>query len=138
MNIFLESHNINNKAGGLGTFNYQLIKAISNLDITDLDNVEIAIKEIEKQIHEFKKGYIPDSPISIASSAKIIQNDSDLAEEIADKLGYFTHFSDYSSYSYDDNVKIDEISRKLWGLREYSNISLEEINSKLDQILNKL
>ena len=108
------------------------------IDITDLDNVEIAIKEIEKQIHEFKKGYIPDSPISIASSAKIIQNDSDLAEEIADKLGYFTHFSDYSSYSYDDNVKIDEISRKLWGFREYSNISLEEINSKLDQILNKL
>jgi len=108
------------------------------IDITDLDNVENAIKEIEKQIHEFKKGYIPDSPISIASSAKIIQNDSDLAEEIADKLGYFTHFSDYSSYSYDDNVKIDEISRKLWGLREYSNISLEEINSKLDQILNKL
>ena len=108
------------------------------IDITDLDNVEIAIKEIEKQIHEFKKGYIPDSPISIASSAKIIKNDSDLAEEIADKLGYFTHFSDYSSYSYDDNVKIDEISRKLWGFREYSNISLEEINSKLDQILNKL
>ncbi|MCK6608989.1 MAG: hypothetical protein L6Q46_11930, partial [Flavobacterium sp.] len=69
------------------------------IDITDLDNVENAIKEIEKQIHEFKKGYIPDSPISIASSAKIIQNDSDLAEEIADKLGYFTHFSDYSSYS---------------------------------------
>jgi hypothetical protein len=108
------------------------------IDITDLDNVESAIKEIDKHILEFKKGYIPDSPISVASSAKIIQNDSDLAEEIADKLGYFTHFPDYSNFSYDDNAKVDEISRKLWGFREYSNISLEDINSKLDEILSKL
>ncbi|NJM80485.1 MAG: glycosyltransferase family 4 protein [Flavobacterium sp.] len=37
MNVFLESHNINNKAGGLGTFNYQLIKALSKLDLKTLD-----------------------------------------------------------------------------------------------------
>lgn len=108
------------------------------IDITDLDNVEYAIKEIEKQILEFQNGHIPDSPISVATAAKIIQNDSDLAEEIADKLGYFGHFTDFSNYNDEDNEKIDEISRKLWGFREYSNVSLEEINLKLDQILNKL
>lgn len=37
MNVFLESHNINNKAGGLGTFNYQLIKALSKLETQNLD-----------------------------------------------------------------------------------------------------
>lgn len=37
MTVFLESHNINNKAGGLGTFNYQLIKALSNLDLATLE-----------------------------------------------------------------------------------------------------
>lgn len=35
--IFLESHNINNRAGGLGTFNYELIKGITNNDTTGLD-----------------------------------------------------------------------------------------------------
>lgn len=34
--VFLESHNINNKAGGLGTFNYELIKGLSKLDISHL------------------------------------------------------------------------------------------------------
>jgi glycosyltransferase involved in cell wall biosynthesis len=34
--IFLESHNIKNRAGGLGTFNYELIKAISKLNLSEL------------------------------------------------------------------------------------------------------
>lgn len=34
--VFLESHNINNKAGGLGTFNYELIKGLSQLEFDDL------------------------------------------------------------------------------------------------------
>jgi glycosyltransferase involved in cell wall biosynthesis len=36
MKVFLESHNINNKAGGLGTFNFQLIKALAFMDLSDL------------------------------------------------------------------------------------------------------
>ena len=35
--VFLESHNIKNRAGGLGTFNYELIKAIAKENPTDLD-----------------------------------------------------------------------------------------------------
>jgi glycosyltransferase involved in cell wall biosynthesis len=35
--VFLESHNIKNRAGGLGTFNYELIKAISKEDLNSLE-----------------------------------------------------------------------------------------------------
>lgn len=35
--VFLESHNLKNRAGGLGTFNYELIKALSHKSINDLE-----------------------------------------------------------------------------------------------------
>lgn len=35
--VFLESHNIKNRASGLGTFNYELIKAISKQDLSELN-----------------------------------------------------------------------------------------------------
>ena len=34
--VFLESHNIKNRAGGLGTFNYELIKAMAKENLDDL------------------------------------------------------------------------------------------------------
>lgn len=34
--VFLETHNINNRAGGLGTFNYELIKGLSELNFEDM------------------------------------------------------------------------------------------------------
>lgn len=48
--VFLESHNLKNRAGGLGTFNYELIKALSQQSIQDLDiylNTKYP-KELEK------------------------------------------------------------------------------------------
>lgn len=35
--VFLESHNIKNRAGGLGTFNYELIKALAKENLSDLE-----------------------------------------------------------------------------------------------------
>ena len=35
--IFLETHNLQNRASGLGTFNYELIKGFSKLDLTGFD-----------------------------------------------------------------------------------------------------
>jgi glycosyltransferase involved in cell wall biosynthesis len=35
--IFLETHNIKNKVSGLGTFNYELIKGFSQLELNDFD-----------------------------------------------------------------------------------------------------
>ncbi|SCX82239.1 glycosyltransferase family 4 protein [Flavobacterium caeni] len=34
--VFLETHNLKNRAGGLGTFNYELIKGLAQLDFGDL------------------------------------------------------------------------------------------------------
>jgi hypothetical protein len=41
-------------------------------DIGDLDSVEKAKTEIERQIKAFAKGHKPDSPISVASTAKLV------------------------------------------------------------------
>lgn len=49
--VFLESHNIKNRAGGLGTFNYELIKGLSQLDLSNhkiiLNSKDIKILENE-------------------------------------------------------------------------------------------
>lgn len=50
--VFLESHNLKNRAGGLGTFNYELIKAIFEEDINDLQ-ITLNIKDVEKLKAEF-------------------------------------------------------------------------------------
>ena len=107
------------------------------IDITDLDNVENAKKEMENQIKEFNKGHIPDSPVSIASSANLLQTDSDLAAEIADRISYLGQPYE-SGYGYADNEEIEVISRKLYGLREFGLISLEDLSSKLDLLISKI
>lgn len=107
------------------------------IDITDLDNVENAKLEIENQILEFNNGYTPDSPISVASSARVLQEDSDIAEEIAQRISYIRQW-DYENYSQNDYEKIEEISRKLWSFREYSSVSLEELSNKMDKIMERL
>jgi len=50
--VFLESHNLKNRAGGLGTFNYELIKAISEKEINDL-LITLNIKDTPKLKAEF-------------------------------------------------------------------------------------
>lgn len=106
------------------------------IDLKDLDNVENAKKEIEDHILEFEKGHKSDSPISIASTSRLLQDDSDLADEIAERLSYLGS-RDYG-FSYDDYEKIDEISRKLWSFREYSMVNLEDLERKMDLILSRL
>jgi glycosyltransferase involved in cell wall biosynthesis len=50
--VFLESHNIKNRAGGLGTFNYELIKALSQLDLDTL-SIILNAKDIDSLKKEF-------------------------------------------------------------------------------------
>mgnify|MGYP003613809539 CR=1 FL=1 len=50
--VFLESHNLKNRAGGLGTFNYELIKAISEKQLDDL-SITLNIKDTHKLKAEF-------------------------------------------------------------------------------------
>jgi hypothetical protein len=116
-------------------FDLSAIRTIE-VDLQDLDSVELAKKELEKQISEFEKGHIADSPISIASSAQLVQNDSDLADEIAERLSYINSYK--SDYYYGDTDLLEEISQKLYGFNKFSFISIEDLNSKLEKILNKL
>lgn len=106
------------------------------IDVKDLDDVARAKKEIEDQILEMENGHIPDSPVTIATSTKLLQDDYDLAEAIAQRIGYLRDWS--GGYSYDDNKSIESISRKLWGFREFGTVSLEDLESKLDDISNRL
>lgn len=50
--IFLESHNIKNRAGGLGTFNYELIKAISEANLEAL-KITLNTSDIKTLKNEF-------------------------------------------------------------------------------------
>jgi glycosyltransferase involved in cell wall biosynthesis len=51
--VFLESHNMKNRAGGLGTFNYELIKAIAGKPLTDLE-IYLNLKNPQTAKEEFK------------------------------------------------------------------------------------
>jgi len=50
--VFLESHNMKNRAGGLGTFNYELIKAIAGKPLSDLE-IYLNLKNPQKAEEEF-------------------------------------------------------------------------------------
>ena len=50
--VFLETHNLANKAGGLGTFNFELIKGLSQLELNDLE-LTLNIKNPEYLKKEF-------------------------------------------------------------------------------------
>jgi len=105
-------------------------------DIGDLDSVEKAKTEIERQIKEFAKGHKPDSPISIASTAKLIQDSSELAVEIAETLSSFDMgMNYYDSYGCDCS---DFLVKKLSCLRDYGRLDFEDLDKKLELIIRKL
>jgi len=107
------------------------------VDIKDLDDVARAKKEIENQILEIENGHIPDSPISIATTAKVLKNNDELVEAIASRISYFNHYSN-DGYSENDNNTIQKIDRKLYNFTEYGMINLETLDSKLNEILHKI
>lgn len=113
------------------------------VDITDLNSVDKAKIEMGKLIESFDNGHVADSPVSIASKARILQSDEELIDQIADKISDLTSYTDYGfcrdeSFDTESHSKIEELSRKLWGFREYSTISLEDLSLKMDKIINRL
>ena len=107
-------------------------------DIADLDSVEKAKIQIGRQIEEFKKGHKADSPVSVASTAAILQGNSELAEEIADKISSFGIGGEYYYGGGYDSDLYDIINRKLSCLRDYGHLDFIDLDRKLDQILSKL
>jgi hypothetical protein len=109
------------------------------LDVTDLDSVDRAKREMDRQIKEFGRGHLPDSPVSIASAARLLQDDRDLAAEIAEKLSYLGDEHALGlRYRNDDSEKVEKIYRKLWGLNDFSLVTLEDLSAKLDAIAGAL
>lgn len=106
-------------------------------DIADLDSVEKSKTQIELLIKEFKKGHKADSPISVASMAKILQDNSELAEEIADRISSLDINYDYYGGGYDSN-SIEKILRKVSCIRDFCHLDFVDLDKKLDLILNKL
>ncbi|WP_264537017.1 glycosyltransferase family 4 protein [Flavobacterium sp. N1736] len=54
--VFLETHNINNRAGGLGTFNYELIKGLSELNFDEM-KLTLNATDIQALENEFGKKF---------------------------------------------------------------------------------
>jgi glycosyltransferase involved in cell wall biosynthesis len=50
--IFLETHNLKNRASGLGTFNYELIKGMSKLEFNNLELI-LNVKDLNQLKSEF-------------------------------------------------------------------------------------
>ena len=107
------------------------------IDLTDLDNVETAKSQIDSLIKEFIKGHIPDSPISVASFSRLMQHDSDLADNIADRLSSIIgYFNDGYEHVVDDDL-LEKILRKVSCLRDYGRLDFEDLDKKLNLILSK-
>ena len=127
------------ESGAKIPFDISGIRTIS-IDMSDLDSVEQAKKEIEAQIKEFEKGHQPDSPVSIASVARMLRGDSAFAEKIAERISAIGSIGNGNWYphEYDESKKIDEIYRRVWGLSDWGLVSLEQLDSKLDEVLSAL
>jgi glycosyltransferase involved in cell wall biosynthesis len=118
--VFLETHNIKNKASGLGTFNYELIKGLSQLDFNTLE---------------------------ITLNAKDTYS---LSEEFGSKFHYhkYTNLSRHSLFrtrkkydlwhSVNQNTKVEPFYLKNYLLTVHDVHFVEEISSDKNHRLNKL
>ena len=105
------------------------------IDHTNLNDVEEAKKDLARQIDEFEKGHLPDSPISIASSTKLLQENEDLAEKIAEKIDYWYSFGFCGPEYYDENHELNE---KVNWLTSNGFYRIADLDRKLSMILQKL
>jgi glycosyltransferase involved in cell wall biosynthesis len=118
--VFLETHNIKNRATGLGTFNYELAKGFSQLDLENFD---------------------------LTLNAK---NPENLKSEFGQKFSYnrYTHFSRHSIFrnrtkydlwhSVNQNTKVEPYRVTNYLLTVHDVNFIEEVSSDLNHRLNKL
>ena len=118
--VFLETHNLKNKATGLGTFNYELIKGLSKLQFNDL---ELTLN---------------------------VKNPEILKAEFGDKFKYnkYTNLSRHSIFrtrkkndlwhSVNQNTKIEPFHVNKYLLTVHDVNFVEEISSDMNHKTNKL
>jgi glycosyltransferase involved in cell wall biosynthesis len=118
--VFLETHNIKNRATGLGTFNYELIKGLSQLELNNLDLTLNA------------------------------WNPESLENEFGDKFSYnkYTHFSRHAIlrnrkkydlwHSVNQNTKVEPYYVNNYLLTVHDVNFVEEVSLDLNHKINKL
>lgn len=118
--VFLETHNINNRAGGLGTFNYELIKGLAQIDF---NNLKLTLNASDTKLLESEFGN------------KFCYNKySNLS-----RLPLFRIRKKFDLWhSVNQNTKIEPFNCKNYLLTVHDVNFTEEISSDLDNKRNKL
>lgn len=118
--VFLETHNIKNRASGLGTFNYELIKGLYQLE---LKNIDLTLNT---------------------------WNPESLESEFGEKFKYnkYTHWSRHAIFrkrkkydlwhSVNQNIKVEPYYANNYLLTIHDVNFVEEISSDLNHKINKL
>jgi glycosyltransferase involved in cell wall biosynthesis len=117
--VFLETHNLNNRASGLGTFNYELIKGFNQIELEDflLTFNYSDPKELSK---EFGRKFNYNHYINITR---------------------YKHFRNRNNYdlwhSVNQNTKIEPYNPKNYLLTIHDVNFIEEVSTDLDHVINK-
>jgi hypothetical protein len=107
------------------------------IDHTNLEDVENAKKEITNLLDEIVRGHIPDSPVSIATSIKLLQENDDFIEKIANKISDWTDpIFEYGNLPSHDRW-VQQLEEDLNRLTDNGIIKLRDLNQKLDYIIEK-
>lgn len=118
--VFLETHNINNRAGGLGTFNYELIKGLSELDFNEM---KLTLNATDTKVleNEFGKKFSYNKYTSLS------------------RLEFFRTRKNYDLWhSVNQNTKVEPHKCKKYLLTIHDVNFTEEISSDVNHRRNKL
>lgn len=118
--VFLETHNINNRAGGLGTFNYELIKGLSELNFDDM-RLTLNTGNVKLLKSEFGKKFDYNQYTTFS------------------RLEVFRIRKEYDLWhSVNQNTKVEPSECKKYLLTVHDVNFTEEVSSDIDHKRNKL
>ncbi|MRX39871.1 glycosyltransferase [Flavobacterium sp. LC2016-23] len=118
--VFLETHNINNRAGGLGTFNYELIKGLSALNFENM-KLTLNAKDVKLLEREFGEKFNYNKYTSLS------------------RLGFFRTRTKYDLWhSVNQNTKVEPFHCNKYLLTVHDIHFIEEGSSDYNQQLSKL
>src|SRR6218665_631816 len=118
--VFLETHNLKNKATGLGTFNYELIKGLSQLDLGEL-KLTLNVKDPKMLSPEFGNKFNYHKYSSL-SRHKLFR--------VRKKYDLW--------HSVNQNTKVEPLRSGKYLLTVHDVNFVEEISSDMNHRLNKL
>ncbi|MFH7015100.1 glycosyltransferase family 4 protein [Flavobacterium sp. FlaQc-47] len=118
--VFLETHNINNRAGGLGTFNYELIKGLSELEFDDL-KLTLNASDIKLLESEFGKKFNYNKYSNLS------------------RMKFFRIRKKYDLWhSVNQNIKVEPFTCRKYLLTIHDVNFTEEVSADLNHKRNKL